>query len=118
MSIELHPRPDRDEYVDIHWDNIIPDTQTCYSCNFRKEDASDVMNYGPYDYGSVMHYEWYAFQKQAGLKTISGKVKKRRNLGNELRPRLPLFQKCDCFGQREGMSEADSDKLKHMYSCP
>ena len=77
MSIELHPRPDRDEYVDIHWDNIIPDTQTsCYSCNFRKEDASDVMNYGPYDYGSVMHYEWYAFQKQGGLKTISGKVEK------------------------------------------
>ena len=87
-------RPDRDEYVDILWTNMIPKYK--FSC--EKRSSSEVLEYGPYDFGSIMHYSDEAFSRN-GLKTIRGK-------------------KCSCFGQRVGMSEADSDKLKHMYSCP
>ena len=93
-------RPDRDQFVDILWDNIKPDSlpEDCYSCNFEKKGSSVVLGYGPYDFGSVMHYSDKAFSRN-GRKTIRGK-------------------KCSCFGRADGMSEADSDKLKHMYNCP
>jgi len=49
-------RSDRDDHVNILWDNIIDDTDdNCWSCNFNKRDdvGADI---GEYDYGSIMHY--------------------------------------------------------------
>ena len=45
-------RPDRDEYVKIHWDNIQKGAET----NFKKMNYYAVMDDTPYDYRSIMHY--------------------------------------------------------------
>ena len=41
---------------------------------FYKNDPSEVLGYGPYDYGSVMHYPDWGFRNSGGVKTIIGKV--------------------------------------------
>ena len=46
-------RPDRDEFIDIQYQNIAPPVKF----NFDKIAARDVFNYSvPYDYLSIMHY--------------------------------------------------------------
>ncbi|KIH45055.1 astacin, partial [Ancylostoma duodenale] len=46
-------RPDRDQFVNVRWENIDKDSKG----QFLKEDPDDVDNAGvPYDYGSIMHY--------------------------------------------------------------
>lgn len=46
--------PQRDAYVEVLWDNIIPSLVS----NFNKRLASEVVDpFGFYDYKSIMHYE-------------------------------------------------------------
>ncbi|XP_053661515.1 seminal metalloprotease 1-like [Anopheles marshallii] len=86
---------DRDQFVDIVWDNIEEGKQH----NFNIYDADTVTDFNVmYDYGSVMHYSSTAFSKN-GEKTI---VPKDPNAA---------------IGQRVGMSERDISKLNHMYKC-
>ncbi|OXA60964.1 astacin [Folsomia candida] len=60
-------RPDRDDHVNILWNNVIPDT----SHNFDKMD--DTTTFGvPYDTRSIMHYDSYAFSSN-GQPTILAK---------------------------------------------
>ena len=54
-----HNRPDRDNYISIHWNNIIDDVHSA----FKKADASKVMTIGAYDFKSLMHYFKHAFSK-------------------------------------------------------
>lgn len=49
-------RPDRDDYVTILYENIIPGKEH----NFDKSTYVDSLG-SPYDYKSVMHYDEYAF---------------------------------------------------------
>lgn len=60
-------RPDRDDYVKIEWDNVSPGKEH----NFNKYDIShsDTMDF-PYDYNSIMHYDWNAFSKSMLKATI------------------------------------------------
>ncbi|XP_035903575.1 seminal metalloprotease 1-like [Anopheles stephensi] len=86
---------DRDQFVDILWDNIEEGKEH----NFNIYDASTITDFNVvYDYGSVMHYSATAFSKN-GEKTI---VPKDPNAA---------------IGQRVGMSERDISKLNHMYRC-
>ncbi|XP_001844562.2 seminal metalloprotease 1 [Culex quinquefasciatus] len=86
---------DRDDYVEIVWDNIQPGTEH----NFAKYNSSFVSNFDiVYDYGSVMHYPEMAFSVN-GLRTI-----------------IPLDPEAT-IGQREGMSPSDVAKLRRMYRC-
>ena len=62
----------RDKFVDIMWDNIEDE----YHGQFAKNERSEVMRYGPYDYGSVMHYYDWAFSPSPDVKTIIGKVRR------------------------------------------
>ncbi|KAF5304288.1 hypothetical protein FQR65_LT07980 [Abscondita terminalis] len=88
---------ERDDYVTIVKENVIPDKLH----NFNKYDANTITNFGvKYDYGSVMHYDAYAFSIGAGKKTI---ITKDPNA---------------VIGQRAGLSAADIQKLKKMYNCP
>jgi len=89
-------RPDRDEFIDINWENMplgaIP--------QFIKQDPTLVNMTDPYDYDSLMHYEHDAFSNN-GLPTIVPKD------GN-------LYK----IGNRSGMSTIDITEIRRMYNCP
>ncbi len=84
-------REDRDNHVNIYWDNI----ESPFEDNFEKQidGSSDV---GAYNYNSIMHYSEYAFSKN-GLRTIQAKV-----AGVTL-------------GQRNGLSAGDISAINTMY---
>lgn len=51
-------RFDRDNFVRINWDNIALSQQ--HNFNKYTSSSADTMGF-PYDYYSIMHYEWNAF---------------------------------------------------------
>jgi hypothetical protein len=77
--------------VEILWENIEEDKKG----NFQKDEqrATDV---GEYDYGSIMHYNAYAFSK---------------NNKETIRPRISGFR----IGQREGFSPNDIKAINQIY---
>ncbi|XP_034018771.1 low choriolytic enzyme-like [Thalassophryne amazonica] len=85
-------RSDRDNYVQIHYENI----PEYYLNNFQKMDTNNL--YTPYDYGSVMHYGRTAFGN--GKETITP-------IPN---PNVPI-------GQRIGMSDIDILRINKLYKC-
>jgi len=86
-------RSDRNKYVKINWNNIIPGGAK------RNFEAWNTRNQGfPYDYESVMHYPATAFAKAPGLITIETKN------GEEI-------------GQRIGASEQDIQEIRRFYKC-
>ncbi|XP_063698166.1 seminal metalloprotease 1-like [Culicoides brevitarsis] len=87
---------DRDDYVEIKWENIWPGTEH----NFEKYNTTVVTDFDvKYDYNSVMHYGPDGFSSN-GLPTIV--------------PRDPTAN----IGQREGLSRRDIEKINRMYQCP
>ncbi len=84
-------REDRDLYVRIHWENIQDGMKAQF--NQRITDGDD---YGPYDYGSIMHYPSWAFSKN-GEDTIT-----------PIDPNVTI-------GQREGLSPGDVATVMAMY---
>ncbi|KTC64820.1 astacin protease (plasmid) [Legionella adelaidensis] len=84
-------RLDRDLYVRIVWENIIPE----YRYNFDQH-LTDGKDYGEYDYQSIMHYPANAFSKN-GEKTI---VPLQENIG---------------IGQRKFLSDKDIAAVNAMY---
>ena len=90
-------RPDRDQYVRIHFDNI----QAGKEHNFRKYTTSEVqLKSTPYDIGSIMHYEYNAFARDPSRPTITA-----------------LQQTSATMGQRDGLSATDIIKIKKLYGC-
>ena len=63
-----HTRPDRDQWVDIHKENI----QDTMLYNFEPDQDSSYTLKQPYDYYSIMHYSQDALSKN-GLNTITPK---------------------------------------------
>lgn len=61
---------DRDDYIDIQWENIQPKANVQF-----KKHGSNVLTYfgGTYDYDSIMHYPADAFTKNGKL-TMKTKV--------------------------------------------
>uniref|UniRef100_A0A8C5ATA2 Metalloendopeptidase n=1 Tax=Gadus morhua TaxID=8049 RepID=A0A8C5ATA2_GADMO len=90
-------RADRDDYVNIMWDQIEPGKDH----NFNKYDDKVSSSLGvPYDYGSVMHYSKTSFNI-ASAPTIVTKI--------------PEFM--DVVGQRMEFSDSDLLKLNRLYNC-
>ncbi|XP_072158333.1 zinc metalloproteinase nas-13 isoform X2 [Bemisia tabaci] len=86
---------ERDDYVQIIWDNIRKGTEN----NFKKRSITDTIDYGiKYDYGSIMHYSRKAFSK---------------NGNDTIVPKDPEAN----IGQRGGMSDKDVAKVRNMYLC-
>ncbi|WMS85340.1 M12 family metallopeptidase (plasmid) [Bacillus wiedmannii] len=89
-------REDRNNFVRINWENI----------ESGKEDNFDQVipisdDYGPYDYGSIMHYGRYAFSKNPDvLATIE-----------PLNPLPPGVE----MGQRNGLSDGDVAAVYALY---
>ncbi|XP_055468208.1 meprin A subunit alpha [Psammomys obesus] len=91
-------RTDRDDYVTIWWDEIIPD----YKHNFDTYDDKSITDLNtPYDYESVMHYEPFSFNKNELVPTITTKI--------------PEFN--GIIGQRLDFSALDLERLNRMYNC-
>jgi hypothetical protein len=84
-------RYDRDQYVEVVWDNI-PEADRH---NFEKL-VDQVQTLGPYDYASVMHYPGnaYGIRGQTTLKPLQPNV---------------------YLGQRRGLSEGDMAALATLY---
>jgi len=55
-------RLDRDTFITVEWDNI----KEGFGNNFNRLDAASF--YGPYDFGSIMHYSQCTFSKCSGCK--------------------------------------------------
>lgn len=83
-------REDRDQYVTINRQNIIPGMEHNFDQHIT--DGDDI---GPYDYGSIMHYPATAFSKN-GQPTIVAKNG------------API-------GQRQGLSPVDVEAVKTLY---
>uniref|UniRef100_A0A915IFI4 Metalloendopeptidase n=1 Tax=Romanomermis culicivorax TaxID=13658 RepID=A0A915IFI4_ROMCU len=57
-----HQRPDRDDYVEIMWQNILTD----YLVSFEKYNLHNYSTLDlPFDYGSCMHYHSHGMSKMA-----------------------------------------------------
>jgi hypothetical protein len=85
-------RPDRDDYINIYWRNIIPGLEF----NFKKFRGALTYNI-PYDFNSIMHYDGYAFSRN-GRPTIVGKNGERIGFNSLLSPH-------------------DIQRLRAMYNC-
>ncbi|XP_006860592.1 PREDICTED: LOW QUALITY PROTEIN: meprin A subunit alpha [Chrysochloris asiatica] len=91
-------RTDRDDYVNIWWDEIIPG----YQHNFNTYDDNYITDLNtPYDYESLMHYEPFSFNKNSSAPTITAKI--------------PEFN--TIIGQRLDFSAIDLERLNRMYNC-
>ena len=94
--IHEHQRPDRDTYVTINTDNIEPDALS----NFTRISTGRM--WGPYDFGSLMHYSKTAFGKATGLETIT--------------PKPEYAQQATNVGQRSRVSDLDVAAVTTIYN--
>ena len=93
-------RPDRDRYVIVHRQNIIPN----HEHNFNVRRDSDY--HGElYNFGSVMHYGGTAFSRN-GRPTIS--------VRDQL---LHEFEGTPSIGQRRALTEIDARQINKHYGC-
>ncbi|GIY85431.1 zinc metalloproteinase nas-15 [Caerostris darwini] len=90
-------RIDRDKYVTILWDNILPGTEN----NFQKYTSYVQQTLDEeYDYASLLHYSRRAFSRNS-LPTVEPK----NIVGNFI------------IGQRFGFSRTDIRKINKLYNC-
>ncbi|KAH6944441.1 hypothetical protein HPB50_003151 [Hyalomma asiaticum] len=97
-----HSRPDRDEYVDVVWNNIVEAANESFW--LKSETEADTLG-EPYDYESVMHYPHNAFSKPG--------------VGSTLLPKVPEVQP-ETLGKayRENfLTDTDIKKLNVLYTC-
>ncbi|ROL43430.1 Meprin A subunit alpha [Anabarilius grahami] len=91
-------RSDRDDYVQIWWDQIIPGKEH----NFNKYEDDFITDLNtPYDYESIMHYRPLSFNKNPDIPTITTTI--------------PAFN--NVIGQRLDFSALDLERLNRMYEC-
>lgn len=96
-------RPDRDAHIEVLYNNM----PSGAASQFKKQPYSNVDSLGtPYDFESIMHYNWNAFghyRKGAdfALQTIRTKDPSKQWL----------------LGQRDGFSKVDVIQINKLYSC-
>ncbi len=92
-------RSDRDEYIEIRWNNIKdgppPEGEKNLIGQFQKKP--NTVDYFDYDYDSIMHYRWNQFAKDKTKPTIV-----------PLKPDVTI-------GQREKLSYGDRQAIAKMY---
>lgn len=94
----MHISPDRDEYITIMWDNIIPEMKRYFELG-GGHDKYSYFGTG-YDYASIMHYGRRDHSKN-GKYTIKTIDKSQR----------------DKIGGRGKMSDGDILRINRMYNC-
>ncbi|XP_015781919.1 astacin-like metalloprotease toxin 5 [Tetranychus urticae] len=93
-----HNRSDRDDYVEIIYDNIMEEAKNM----FIKLSPDENRLFTTYDYDSIMHYDGSAFSKSKYLATMVPKDKG-----------VVLKHPCD----KPYLSEKDVEKLNQLYNC-
>ena len=99
----------------INWGNILVEKRG----NFDKKSSSDVMNYGPYDYNSIMHYDRCHWDNDCNRQTITRKVICLNNailIESHTRTLVSQSGSGD-MGLSSQMTWWDVKKLMHMYGC-
>ena len=100
-------RPDRNQYVEILYQNVRPGLAP----QFEAKRSSETNNHGePYDYASVMHYRLDAFSRN-GAPTI-------RRLTTATANSTYINQGRPNIGREGHLSTSDISQLNQMYSCP
>ena len=95
-------RPDRDNYVNIVWENI----ESGEEDNFQKRNDHDIDYQGStYDYGSIMHYGSSFFSSGSATITVANTAA----YESQGSPQL---------GQRKNLSDGDIEQVNRLYSCP
>uniref|UniRef100_A0A0M3J6D7 Metalloendopeptidase n=1 Tax=Anisakis simplex TaxID=6269 RepID=A0A0M3J6D7_ANISI len=95
--IHEHQRADRDAYVKIMWQNVIPGAES----DFDKLPTEGLSYYGEeYDYFSIMHYESNEGSRN-GLNTIEANVE--------------FYTKL--MGKGNQFSAADLHRINRAYRC-
>ncbi|XP_053193458.1 meprin A subunit alpha-like [Scomber japonicus] len=91
-------RTDRDDYVDILLDEVMPGMEH----NFNKYNDDYITDQNTaYDYESIMHYRPFSFNKDPNRPTI--------------RTKIPEFY--NIIGQYLDFSKMDTFRLNRMYNC-
>ncbi|CAL8394437.1 meprin A subunit alpha [Gadus morhua] len=91
-------RTDRDDYVDIWLDQVIPGMEH----NFNKYNDDFITDQNTaYDYESIMHYRPFSFNKNDSAPTVTTKI--------------PAF--FNIIGQYLDFSRLDVLRLNRMYNC-
>ena len=88
-------RSDRDKFVDIIFDNIVPGNN--YRVNFNKAVTNNMV---VYDYNSVLHYPRLSWNKKPYLQTI-----------------VPKTMPKPKIGQRDRLSPHDIEEVRGLYTC-
>lgn len=88
-----HTRPDRDQYIQINWENISADKRHNFDV---APEGSRLL--GEYDYESIMHYGPTNFSIN-GKKTIT-----------------PILVSADVIGQRTAPSDGDLAAIARLYA--
>ena len=92
-----HTRPDRDDHIEILWENI----RRSRVRDFDKRPPSHIDSLGvPYDLGSIMQYPLDAFSKN-----------------EEPTIRVLDTNFTGVVGQRDGLSQYDSRQANLFYAC-
>ena len=93
-----HTRPDRDNFVDVIYDNVIKG----FEDQFKKFQPGETNTLGlGYDLQSIMHYRRNTFSTNFNLDTIR-----------------PKDQSVVSFGNSRQLSPLDVAKAKALYNCP
>ncbi|XP_015271066.1 PREDICTED: meprin A subunit alpha-like [Gekko japonicus] len=91
-------RTDRDDYIKIWWDHILPDQ----AFNFQKYSNDHLTDFNtPYDYESIMHYGPFSFSKNKSLPTVTANIHEFNGV----------------IGQRLDFSSTDLQRLNQMHNC-
>ena len=100
-----HTRPDRDDYIEIVYKNIVEEDRAEF---LKMNETFNLVPDVGYDIQSIMHFGPYAFSINGG-KTI--KIKEGAYLEESNCPNLlPM-------GQRERLSYKDKLRMNSLYSC-
>lgn len=94
----LHQRHDRDDYLNIHWNNIIPSALP----NFKAMKPGDRRVDAIFDYSSIMLYGDTSFSKDKVKKTMTPTLR-----GEKISPPAEKTQ----------LSDVDAYSINRLYQC-
>ncbi|KAG0283978.1 hypothetical protein BGZ96_011672 [Linnemannia gamsii] len=98
--IHTQKRPDRDNFITMHWGNIVES----WKSQFTKESDRDIGKYTEYDIYSIMHYttrhpQW-SIGNRPGFTPRNSNVDTRR------------------IGTGDDFAQSDVSAIRRMYRCP